>query len=327
MTTTSTDATLAEVADAIRQRHRFVVTSHARPDGDAIGSQVAMAYALRALGKDVRLVGHDPAPPQMQGFPGVSDIQVTDRLEDVGDAVIFMECGDVHRPGVAGLDRGFVINIDHHPGNTMYGAMNCIDLGAAACGEVVFDLIAALGVPLSVEMATHVYLAILTDTGQFHYSHISPRTFDISRQCVEAGVDPTVVSRAVYDNNSLGRVRIWGAVLNDMQLARDGRVATLRMDHALAARCGATYDDTEGLINFPLTVREIDAVIFFKENGPGDWRISLRSKGNVNVNAVAREFGGGGHVNASGCGATGELAILMPLFEQKVVDAVARAGA
>jgi phosphoesterase RecJ-like protein len=112
-----------------------------------------------------------------------------------------------------------------------------------------------------------------------------------------------------------------------MQLARDGRVATLRMDHALAARCGATYDDTEGLINFPLTVREIEAVIFFKESGPGDWRISLRSKGNVNVNAVAREFGGGGHVNASGCGATGELTTLMPLFEQKVVDAVTRAHA
>ena len=180
---------------------------------------------------------------------------------------------------MAGLDKGFVINIDHHPGNAMYGAMNCIDLTAAACGEMVFDLIAALGVPLSVEMAMHVYLTILTDTGGFHYSHISPRTFDICRRCVEAGLDPTAVSRAIYDNNNLGRVRIWGAVLNDMQLSADGRVATLRMDRALAARCGATYDDTEGLINFPLTVKDIEAVVFFKESGPGDWRISMRSKG------------------------------------------------
>jgi hypothetical protein len=112
----------------------------------------------------------------------------------------------------------------------MYGAMNCIDLTAAACGEMVFDLIVALGVPVSVEMATHIYLAILTDTGGFHYSHISPRTFDICRQCVEAGLTATAVSRAIYDNNNLGRVRIWGAVLNEMQLSPDGRVATLSMD-------------------------------------------------------------------------------------------------
>jgi len=325
MTTTSTDTTLGQVADAIRARRRFVVVSHARPDGDAIGSQVAMTLALRALGKDVRMVAHDPAPQQMQDFPAVADIQLVERLDDVGDAVIFMECGDVRRPGVAGLDQGFVINIDHHPGNAMYGAMNCIDLTAAACGEIVFDLIAELGVPLSADMAAHVYLAILTDTGGFHYSHISPRTFDICRRCAEAGLDPTAVSRAIYDNNNLGRVRIWGAVLNDMQLATGGRVATLRMTRELAARCGASYDDTEGLINFPLTVKEIEAVIFFKESGPGDWRISMRSKGDVNVNVIAREFGGGGHTNASGCGATGDLAHLVPLFEQKLGDAVNRA--
>jgi phosphoesterase RecJ-like protein len=325
MTTTSADATIAQVAGAIRARQRFVVVSHARPDGDAIGSQVAMALALRALGKDVRMVAHDPAPQQMQDFPAVSEIQLLDHLDDLGDAVIFMECGDVRRPGVTGLEKGFVINIDHHPGNAMYGALNCIDLTAAACGEMVFDLITELGVPVSVEMATHVYLTILTDTGGFHYSHISPRTFDICRRCVEAGLDPTAVSRAIYDNNNLGRVRIWGAVLNDMRLSADGRVATLRMDRDLAARCGATYDDTEGLINFPLTVKEIDAVVFFKESGPGDWRISMRSKGEVNVNAIAREFGGGGHTNASGCGATGDLDHLMPLFEQKLVDAVNRA--
>jgi phosphoesterase RecJ-like protein len=273
------------------------------------------------------MAAHDPAPQQMRDFPGVSDIQLMDRLDDLGDAVIFMECGDVRRPGVEGLDRGFIINIDHHPGNALYGAINCIDLSAAACGEIVFDLIGELGVPLSVEMATHVYLAILTDTGGFHYSHISPRTFDICRQCVEAGMDPTDISRAIYDNNNLGRVRVWGAVLNDMQLSADGRVATIRMDRALAARCGATYDDTEGLINFPLTVKEIEAVIFFKESTPGEWRISMRSKGTVNVNAVAREFGGGGHMNASGCGATGALDALVPVFERKVLDAVGRAHA
>ncbi len=319
------EATLAQVAAAIRERQQFVITSHAKPDGDAIGSQIAMALALQAMGKQVRVVDADPAPQPMRELPGVELIEVTRNVEDTGDAVLTMECGDITRPGVEGLSGGFIINIDHHTGNTMFGALNWLDMSAAACGEMVFDLIAALGVTLTAEMATHIYLAILTDTGQFHYSHITPRTFEICRRCVEAGCDPTAVSRAIYDNNNLGRVRLFGAVLNAMRLNASGRVATLVMDRALAAACGGSYDDTEGLINFPLTVRAIEAVVFFKEHGPDDWRVSMRSKGAVNINAVAREFGGGGHINASGCGAKGSLDTLMPLFEGKV-DAAVRAA-
>jgi len=319
------EATLEQVVAAIHERHRFVVTSHAKPDGDAIGSQIAMALALQALGKQVRVVDADPPPMPMRELPGMDLIEVTRSIDDTGDAVLTMECGDVGRPGVDGLARGFIINIDHHTGNTLYGALNWLDLSAAACGEMVFDLIDALGVTLTAEMATHIYLTVLTDTGQFHYSHITPRTFEICRRCVEAGCDPTAVSRAIYDNNNLGRVRLFGAVLNAMRLDASGRIATLMMDRALAATCGGTYDDTEGLINFPLTVRDIQAVVFFKENGPDDWRISMRSKGAVNINAVAREFGGGGHINASGCGAKGRFDTLMPIFERKV-DAAVRAA-
>ena len=320
-----TEATLDQVVAAIRARQRFVITSHARPDGDAIGSQLAMALALRALGKQVRVVDADPAPPPMRELPSMELIEVAPRVDDPGDAVITMECGDIGRPGVEGLARGYVINIDHHPGNTGFGALNWIDLSAAACGEMVFDLIVALGTPVTPEIATHIYLTILTDTGQFHFSHITPRTFDICRRCVEAGADPTAISRAVYDNNSLGRVRLFGAVLNDMRLDASGQVATLVMDRELTARCEGSYDDTEGLINFPLTVKDIQAVVFFKENGPDDWRISMRSKGAVNINAVAREFGGGGHVNASGCGAAGRLDDLKTIFETKVLAAVSGA--
>jgi phosphoesterase RecJ-like protein len=320
------EATLDQVVAAIQARRRFVVTSHARPDGDALGSQVAMGLALKALGKEVRLVDADPPPPPMRELPGVEMIEVTPAIDDPGDAVITMECGDIGRPGVDGLASGFVINIDHHPGNTGFGALNWIDLTAAACGEMVFDLILALGAKLTPEIATHIYLTILTDTGQFHYSHVTPRTFEICRRCVEAGADPTGLSRTIYDNNSLGRVRLFGAVLNGMELDATGRIATLVMDRALAARCGGTYDDTEGLINFPLTVKDIQAVIFFKESATDDWRISMRSKGPVNINAVAKDFGGGGHVNASGCGAKGRLDDLKRLFEAKVAAAVADAG-
>jgi len=325
MTTTSTEATVAQIAAEIRARQRFVVASHARPDGDAIGSSMAMALALEHLGKQARVVSRDHVPPQMLAFPGVSGIEVVDRVDDPGDAVIVMECGDVQRTGIDGLDRGYVINIDHHPGNTMYGAMNWFDLSAAACGEMVFELIGELGVPLTREIATHVYIAILTDTGSFHYSNITPRTFDICRRCMEAGVSPPAVARNIFDSNNLGRLKLFGAVLHRMQLDSSGRVATVYVDQQLARQCGGTYEDTEGLVNLPLTVKEIVAVAFFKENGPGDWRVSMRSKGEIDVNAVAREFGGGGHMNASGCSARGEFTELKGVFEtmlQAAIDAV-----
>lgn len=310
---------LVDVVNEIRKRQRFVIASHVRPDGDAVGSQMAMAFALRRLGKTVRVVSADPAPAALLEFPGVDDIAIVEAVEDPGDAVIVMESGDLSRTGVTGLDRGFVINIDHHVGNTMYGDVNWVDLSAAACGEMVFELVRALGVPLTWDIAVHVYVAILTDTGSFHYSSISPRTFDICRQCVEAGVQPPVVARSVFDSNSLGRLRLFGAVLSRMELDATGQVATIMVDRRMAADCGGNYEDTEGLVNLPLTVKSIEAVVFFKEIDDNEWRISLRSKGSVDVNAVAAEFGGGGHKNASGCSAVGLLHEVKPLFERKLL--------
>jgi phosphoesterase RecJ-like protein len=312
MTNTTTD--LAHIVDAIKQRQRFVLSSHVRPDGDAIGSQLAMAYVLRHLGKSVRVVDGDSPPTPLLVFPGVSEIEVAKEIDDPADAVIVMECGDLARTGVKGFERGFVINIDHHPGNTMYGALNWLDLSASACGEMVFELAQALGVPLSTEIATHVYIAILTDTGSFHYSNITPKTFEICRQCVEAGVNPPAVARSIFDSNNLGRLKLFGAVLSRMELDATGRLATVYVDQQMATECGGTYEDTEGLINLPLTVKEIQAVVFFKENGADDWRISMRSKGDIDINAVAKKFGGGGHKNASGCSARGNYKVLQREF-------------
>ena len=314
-------------ADEIRRRQRFVLTSHIRPDGDAIGSQLAMAYALRALGKQVRIVNCDPAPPPLLTFPGVADIEIDDRAGDPGDAVIVMESGALARTGVTGLEGGFIINIDHHLGNTMFGAVNWFDVAASACGEMVFDLIGDLGVPLTPEIAVHVYVAILTDTGSFHYSNITPRTFDIARQCVEAGVDPRLVARAVFDSNTLGRLKVMGAALDAMELDPSGRVATLLVNDQMLVRCGATYEDTEGLINMPLTVKDIQGVVLFKYNGPDDWRISMRSKGDVDINVVARQYGGGGHKNASGCSATGHYPALKATFQRLILEQVEKCTA
>ncbi|MBS1819196.1 MAG: bifunctional oligoribonuclease/PAP phosphatase NrnA [Acidobacteria bacterium] len=316
------DSPFQQIVDAVRQRHRFVVSSHARPDGDSIGSQLAFAYAARALGKEVLVVNKDAAPPPLMAFPGVPEIQIASQVSGDFDAAVIMECGEIARPGVAGLDRYFLINIDHHPGNTGYGALNWFDESAAACGEMVFDLVMALGVPLTPEIATHIYLAILTDTGSFHYSSISPRTFDICRQLLEAGVDPVAVARSVYDSNNMGRLKLFGAVLSAMQIDATGRIAIVYLDHEMARAAGGTYEDTEGLINLPLTVKEIQSVVFFKQNEGDEYRVSLRSKGDIDIGAIAKEFGGGGHKNAAGCTVTGPIDKLQKLFLEKIEQAI-----
>jgi len=310
------------IAEAIRSRQRFVLSSHSRPDGDSIGSQLAMAYALRAMGKHADVVNADPAPPPIMQFPGVPDIGIAPQVEGAYDAAIIMECGDLGRTGVAGLDRYFVINIDHHQGNTNYGALNWFDATAAACGEMVFDLVRALDVPLTVDIATHVYLAILTDTGSFHYSSISPRTFDICKACLEAGIDPVLVARNVYDSNNMGRLKLFGAVLSAMQIDQTGRIAIVYLDHEMARAAGGTYEDTEGLINLPLTVKEIQSVVFFKQIEGESYRVSMRSKGEIDIAVIAKEFGGGGHKNAAGCTATGGIDTLQKTFVEKIERAI-----
>ena len=296
MTSNNATPELQRIVEAVRANRRFVISSHARPDGDSIGSQLACAYALRALGKEVRVVNFD--------------------------AAVIMECGDLARTGVAGLDRQFVINIDHHPGNTNFGQINWFDQSAAACGEMVYDVVMALGVPLSREIATHVYLAILTDTGSFHYSNITPRTFDISKAALEAGVDPVRVARNVYDSNNMGRLKLFGAVLSKMQIDPTGRIAIVYLDHEMAREAGGTYEDTEGLINLPLTVKEIQSVVFFKQVEGEQYRVSMRSKGDIDIGAVAKEFDGGGHKNAAGCTVTGAIDALQKTFIDKIEHAI-----
>ena len=318
MPRTMKNAELTEIVEAIRARQRFVISSHTRPDGDSIGSSLAMAFALRAMGKEADVVHSDPAPGPLMQFPGVRDIQVMPQVGNHYDAAIVMECGDLGRTGVAGLDRFFLINIDHHPGNVGYGRLNWFNPDAAACGEMVFDLVKALGAPLTPEVAIHVYLAILTDTGSFHYANISPRTFEICKEALEAGVDPVAVARNVYDSNNMGRLKLFGAVLSAMQIDASGRVAIVYLDHEMARAAGGTYEDTEGLINLPLTVKEILAIVFFKQIEGDEYRVSMRSKGTIDIGGIAKEFGGGGHRNAAGCTVTGAIDALKKMFIEKI---------
>jgi len=308
-----------EVADAIRSHQSFLLTSHARPDGDAIGSSVALALALEQLGKKANVVLRDPVPTTYQGFPALDRISISDRADIMADAAIVLECSDLTRPGLAGLDGFELINIDHHPGNTMYGAVNWFDEQAAACAELVADLIDTLGVSWTPAIASHLYLGLSTDTGGLRYGPISAHTYQICQRIVEAGVDTPRLSRQIFESYSIGRVRLTGTLLDAMTLHHRNRLAVMAFDDALLARCGATADDTEGLVNLPLGAREVVSVILLKHQNDGTWRVSLRSKGNVDVRAVALKWQGGGHHNAAGCTMSGERGHV----EQQLIDAMA----
>ena len=317
---------LAAIVARLHAATRIVVSSHERPDGDAVGSGMALVLALRALDKDARLVMCDTPPPSLLPFPEVEGVWVARTIEETFDAAVIMECSDLARTGVTGLDRSPVLNVDHHPGNARYGVENWVDESAAACGELAYDLIRALGVELTPAIATHLYLAILTDTGSFHFSHMTPRTFDIAARCVEAGADPVWIARTHYDSNRMARVHLFGRVLSGMVVDPGGRIALLAVTPEMAAAAGGTYDDTEGLINFPLSVQALCAVAFFKQaESPEHWRVSLRSKGAVDIGSIARERGGGGHRNAAACALHGPLEVVradvLTALERAVADA------
>ena len=316
---------IGPVAGALADGTHFVLSSHARPDGDSVGSQLALAHALRALGKTVRIVNHDPPPGYLHGLAGVTDIEVADTVSDRFDAAVVLECGTLERTEVGGLERQPVINIDHHAGNAMYGALNWFDPSAAACAEMVHDLLAALGVPLTRATGAALYAGILTDTGSFRHANITARTFEICRNVAACGVDAADLAAAIYQSSSLGKLRLTGRVLHEMRLAADGRIAVLHVDEALLRDTGCPPDDIEGVINLPLAARDVEAVIMIRMLD-GTTRASLRSKGLVDVRAVAAAFGGGGHRNAAGCTLQSTARDAEQLLLARTAAAVERAG-
>lgn len=303
MTTLSEAVAAVPVAlvDALRAEGPVLLCGHARPDGDSLGSVMAMAAALRALGRPVRTICSDPPPPAFLVLPRMEALEITEEADAGGSTVIVMESGALSRTGVAGLERAHaIVNIDHHLGNSGYGTVQWFDEGAAACVEMVADAIDALGVPWTAEIATYLYLGLVTDTGSFRHSHISARSFELARRCVVAGADPVRIAQIAFESFGIGRIRLIGELLHGMRLEAEGRIAVLALTPEMHARAGSTPADTDGLINLPFTAQDIKAVCLLRSDEDGLTRVSLRSKGAVDVRAVAQRFGGGGHKNASG---------------------------
>jgi bifunctional oligoribonuclease and PAP phosphatase NrnA len=281
---------------------------------------------LRALDKDVEVIMRDPAPHSYQRLPGADAIRVTPEIDRAYDGVFVIECSDIDRPGLIDLEKQFVVNIDHHSTTELFGTVNWIDSTASAVGEMIYNLCKATGVRVTKEIAECVYTALLTDTGSFHYSNTTERTFKIASELVRTGVKPAKSAEAIFGSYHWSKIELLSQVLATARRDESGHVAWMRQTIEMQAQTKASDEDADGFVNYPLAVGEIEATALFKESSPGVYRTSLRSKGDVNVAKIAELFGGGGHRNAAGCTLKGD----WDEIEQQVVpllrDAVERAN-
>lgn len=317
---------LSQVVELIESKRRFAITSHVRPDGDSLGSSLGLCWLLRALDKDAEVIMRDPVPHAYQKLPGAELVRVTPRVDLPYDAVFVIECSDVTRPGLIDLEKQFVVNIDHHSTTALFGSINWIDSTASAVGEMIYNLCKAIGVRVTREIAECVYTALITDTGSFHYANTSERTFKVASELVRAGVKPAKVSQAVFGNYPWSKVELLGEVLASVRRDPSGRVAWLRQTMEMQERARATDEDGDGFVNYPLACGEVEAVAFLKESEPGVYRVSLRSKCDVNVARIAEKFGGGGHRNAAGCTMRGSWEEAEEAIVQLLIEEVAQRG-
>ncbi len=317
---------LSQVVELIESKRRFGITSHVRPDGDSLGSSLGLYWLLRACEKEPEVIMRDPVPHAYRQLPGADRVRVTSGVDREYDAVFVIECSDIDRPGLEGLDQQFAVNIDHHSTTALFGAVNWIDSTASAVGEMIYNLCKAIGVRVTREIAECVYTALLTDTGSFRYANTTERTFKVASELVRTGVKPARTAEAVFASYPWSRIQLLGEVLGTARRDGGGRVAWMRQTLEMQGRAGATDEDADGFVNYPLAVGDVEAVALLKECAPGVYRTSLRSKGDVNVAKIAEQFGGGGHRNAAGCTLKGDWNEVEERIVGLLIDAVERAN-
>jgi phosphoesterase RecJ-like protein len=293
------------ILGVLRKCERFLVCSHARPDGDAVGSMLAMGMFIEQLGKHADMVMADRVPDIYQGLPGAEGIRVAQIVHGPYDAAILLECDGLERTGVSGLEQLFLINIDHHASGHEYANLNWIDRDASSVGELVHRLVKAAGARVTPEMANCLYTTVLTDTGGFCYGSMQASTFGLAQELVLAGADPVRIAHDVYFSTPASKLLLLGMALGNLK--REGRLAWLWVTHQDVMRACAADEDCEGIVNFALCVSGVEAAAFLRELPERRIRIGLRGKGRVNVAAIAERLGGGGHESAAGCTLEGPL--------------------
>ena len=297
----------------LNNSRNVLVTTHVSPDGDAIGSLLAMNLALQGKHKQVTLYNESPIPAVYRFLPRVHS--VIGKLNSAAqfDTAVVLDCGDLTRVGEAAciIDQiPEVINIDHHITNTRFGTCQLIDVQACACTEILYQLFERMCVPFTRELATCIYTGILTDTGSFRFSNTSRTTFQICENMVACGVNPFQVAQHVYGTYSLGRIKLLNLALDSIEISENGKVSLMALTRAMLNETGTQPEDTDGMINYARRIQDVKIAVLIQEQTDGNapccagqrrpYHVSLRSDGSVDVAAIAAIFGGGGHQSAAG---------------------------
>jgi len=292
---------LSEIIAALRSCTTVLISVHKSPDGDALGSQIALKLALEKIGKTVTLHNLDPVPEIYRFLPHAAAIRTGRTFEGRYDAFIVLDA-DPPRTGLFDKDypADTLINIDHHVTNPVDWKLTWLDPNASATGEMIYTLIEELGIPIDRDIALCLYTSIFTDTGSFRYSNTTPASMRISAALLEAGADPWLVTENVYESFAYRRLKLLGKVLSSMERSKDERVAWVVVTDELYQETGTTAEDTDNFVNFVRSVKGVEVAVLFRQTKAAQYKISMRSKGRVDLSVLAQTFGGGGHKNASG---------------------------
>jgi phosphoesterase RecJ-like protein len=306
------NASFEQIGEVLRNHQSFVLISHVRPDGDAIGSQLALGYALMAAGKSVRLINEDGLPDNLAFMAGSAKIELPPTEPLVVEVAIALDTATKPRLGEKALHAAsqaqIWLNIDHHVSNPKYGDLNLIDSKSPATGQILYQLIIALGLPLPAETRDAIYVAVSTDTGSFQYPSTTAATYELAADLIRRGLDVGTINSQIYDNYPFRRLELMRALLNTLEISDDGLVANWTMRDQLRIDLGLRPEDSEGLIDLIRTIRGVQLAVFFEELPDGKIRISMRSKDHrLDVCQIATEFGGGGHALAAGIRMAGPL--------------------
>lgn len=299
--------TLSQIARFILESKKIGITYHVSPDGDAVGSVLALFNALKSLNKDCYIISKDTLSENLKFLKGSDEItgEITEPVDET-DIVVVLDCGNLERVS-ANLKEftGTIVNIDHHLSNDKYGDVNYIDSNAAATAEIVFELLNLMGISFEKEnsvikdIGTCMYTSIVTDTGAYRHSNVTERTHKISAILKKIGVDNTFIYQSLFDNKDFSRIKLIGKALSNMQLILNGKVALLEIDKNFTADLGIDIGDTSDIISYGLQIKGVEVTLLLKEVEDGV-KASLRAKNYVDVRKIAEVFGGGGHIRASG---------------------------
>lgn len=313
---------MRDIAAAIAAGSRFLVASHASPDGDAIGSMAAMGHLLKALGKEALLYNISGMPEHLSWVDMPSAI-LTELPQGGFDWIIALDCGDARRGGKA-LQDAMASNptmvIDHHVANPCWGQLNWVEVDRSSTCEMVAALARELGQELTGPLGEAVYLGLVTDTGHFSFNNTSPRCMEMAAHIISLGLDQAKMNELIENQWSLGRFRLWSEVLGSLALHFNGQLGVIRITSEQLSRLGATAEDCDGLTNFVLRIKGCKAAQSLREDKAGSLKLSLRSVSSVNIQPVAAAFGGGGHKCAAGANLSGSFEEIEP----KLIEALGK---